>query len=238
MIRKGAATAAGVLLGAMIMWFAVGGDDDLEDLQVAADMGGFRVLNALSAKGDAHAQNAIAVRYREGRGVDRDLRAAVRWHTRAAKNGNADAQYALGRMYENGEGLRADPYRAAEWYAVAAGAGNHRDAQFALGRLYYRGLGVPHDTGEAITWYLMAARQGHPAAQYVMGALYAGGGGVDRDYVEAYKWYSLAVPNAAGALAADQRFDPVRARRELAARMNRFQIARAERQAGNWRPTR
>ena len=164
MIRKGAATAAGVLLGAMIMWFAVGGDDDLEDLRVAADMGGFRVLNALSAKGDAHAQNAIAVRYREGRGVDRDLRAAVRWHTRAAKNGNADAQYALGRMYENGEGLRADPYRAAEWYALAAGAGNHRDAQFALGRLYYRGLGVPHDTGEAITWYLMAARQGPPAA--------------------------------------------------------------------------
>ena len=33
----------------------------------------------------------------------------------------------------------------------------------------------------------------------------------------------------------DQAF---RARRELAARMNRFQIARAERQAGNWRPTR
>ncbi len=64
----------------------------------------------------------------------------------------------------------------------------------------------------------------------------AGGGGVDRDYVEAYKWYSLAVPNAAGALAVDQRFDPVRARRELAARMNRFQIARAEREAGNWRP--
>ena len=238
MIRKGAATAAGVLLGGMIMWFAVGGDDDLEDLQVAADVGGFQVLNALSAKGDAHAQNAIAVRYREGRGVDRDLRAAVRWHTRAAKNGNADSQYVLGRMYENGEGVKADPYRAAEWYAVAAGAGNHRDAQFALGRLYYRGLGVPHDTGEAITWYLKAARQGQPAAQYVMGALYAGGGGVDRDYVEAYKWYSLAVPNAAGALAADRRFDPVRARRELAARMNRFQIARAERQAGNWRPTR
>ncbi len=237
MIRKGAATAAGVLLGGMVMWFSVGGDD-LEDLQVAADVGGFRVLKALSARGDAHAQHAIAVRYREGRGVDRDLRATVRWHSRAAKNGNADSQYALGRMYENGDGVKADSYRAAEWYARAAGAGNHRDAQFALGRLYYRGRGVPHDTVEAITWYLKAARQGHPAAQYVMGALYAGGGGVDRDDVEAYKWYSLAVPNAAAALAADQRFDPVRARRELAARMNRFQIARAERQAGNWRPTR
>ena len=229
---------AGVLLGAMITWLSVGGGDDLEDLQVAADMGAFRILKALSAKGDAHAQNAIAVRYRDGRGVDRDLRAAVRWHTRAAKNGNADAQYALGRMYENGEGVRADSYRAAEWYAVAAGAGKHRDAQFALGRLYYRGRGVPHDTGEAIDWYLKAARQGHPAAQYVMGALYAGGGGVDRDYVEAYKWYSLAVPNAAGALAEDRRFDPVRARRELAARMNRFQTARADSPAGNWRATR
>ena len=230
--------AVSVLLGAIITWFSVGGGDDLEDLQVAADVGAFRILKALSAKGDAHAQNAIAVRYREGRGVDRNLRAAVRWHTRAAKNGNAAAQYALGRMYENGEGVRADSYRAAEWYAVAAGAGNHRDAQFALGRLYYRGRGVPHDPGEAIDWYLKAARQGHPAAQYVMGALYAGGGVVDRDYVEAYKWYSLAVANAAGALAEDRRFDPVRARRELAARMNRFQIARAERQAGNWRPTR
>ena len=108
--------AVSVLLGAMITWFSIGGGDDMEDLQVAADVGAFRILKALSAKGDAHAQNAIAVRYREGRGVDRDLRAAVRWHTQAAKNGNADAQYALGRMYEIGEGVKADSYRAAEWY--------------------------------------------------------------------------------------------------------------------------
>ncbi len=238
MIRKGAATIAGVLLGGAVMWFAVGGGDDLADLQVAADVGGFRVLQALSARGDAHAQHAIAVRYRDGRGVDRDLRAAVRWHTRAAKNGIADSQYVLGRMYEMGEGVRADPFRAAEWYALAAAVGNHRDAQFALGRLYYRGRGVPHDTGEAITWYLRAARQGHPAAQYVMGALYAGGGGVNRDDMEAYKWYSLAIPNAAGAMAVDQRYDPVRARQALAARMNRFQIARAERDARAWRAAR
>ncbi len=238
MIGKGAATIAGVLLGGTIMWFTVGGDVDLADLQVASDVGGFQVLRALSARGDAHAQHAMAVRYRDGWGVDRDLRAAARWHTRAAENGNADSQYALGTMYELGEGVRADPHRAAEWYAVAAGVGNHRDAQFALGQLYYRGLGVPHDVAEAITWYLKAAGQGHPAAQYVMGAFYAGGGGVNRDFVEAYKWYSLAIPNAAGAMAVDQRFDPVGARRALAARMNRFQIARAERETSDWRATR
>ena len=100
--------AAGVLLGAMIMWFSVGGGDDLENLQVAADLGGFRVLEALSAKGDAPAPHALPVRSRAGRGVARDLLAAVRRPPRAAHSA-AGFEYASRMNFDVSQNIETDP---------------------------------------------------------------------------------------------------------------------------------
>ena len=204
-----------------------------EELRLAAR---FETVKSLAGKGDIASAYALAGLFLEGRGTVRNPRVARRWYSKAADKGHVGAQFALGSMCEAGDGVKQDSYRAAEWYSLAAGLGRHAGAQFALGRLYFSGRGVPNDYGEAITWFRKAAMQGHGPAQYLMGAMYREGWAVKRDYVEAYMWYSLAIPKAAEVLAVDRRYDPAKSRDEVAAKMNQFQIADAERKAKAWRP--
>ncbi len=218
------------------VWLAVvdSREDPQEKLhaQYAARL---EAMEPRAEKGDARAQFGLGRFYRDGLGVEPNPGLAVKWLSRAAEKGHVGAQYALGAMYEKGEGVKQNYYRAAEWYTLAANFGRHIDAQFALGQLYFKGRGVPNDYAEAFNWYLKAARRGHAAAQYLMGAMYLEGWAVKSDYVEAYKWYTLAIPKAAEAKAVDRKFDPVPARRRLAAKMNRSQIELAERRAREWR---
>jgi hypothetical protein len=198
----------------------------------------FETVKAKAGKGDMASVYALAGLYREGRGTDRNARAALRWYTKAAGKGLVVAQFALGSMFDAGEGVKQDSFRAAEWYSLAAGLGRHAGAQFALGQLYFHGRGKPNDYGEAITWYRKAAKQGLAPAQFLMGAMYREGWAVDRNYVETYMWYSLAIPKAAQVLAVNRRYDPAQARDEVAAKMNKFQIAEAVAKAKAWRPGR
>ena len=206
-----------------------------EEVRLAAR---FEAVKTQAERGDIASAYALAGHYREGRGTERNPRAAWRWYSKVADKGHVGAQFALGSMYEAGDGVKQDSYRAAEWYSLAAGLGRHAGAQFALGQLYFHGRGKPNDYGEAITWYRKAAKQGHGSAQYLMGAMHLEGWAVKRDYVEAYMWYSLATPKAAQVRAIDRRYDPARALDEVAAKMNKFQIAEAERKVKAWRPAR
>ena len=198
----------------------------------------FESVKSLAEKGDIASVYALAGLYREGRGTERDAKAALRWYSKAADKGLVVAQFALGSMYEAGNGVKQDSFRAAEWYSLAAGLGRHSGAQFALGQLYFHGRGKPNDYGEAISWYRKAAKQGHGPAQFLMGAMHREGWAVDRDYVEAYMWYSLAMPKAAEVRAVDRRYDPAKALDEVAAKMNKFQIAEAIAKVKAWRPER
>lgn len=74
----------------------------------------------LAQDGDAAAQYNLAQFYRQGIGVEVDLREARRWYERAANQGHGFAQYALGLMYETGDGGRRDLSQARTWYARAA----------------------------------------------------------------------------------------------------------------------
>ena len=136
----------------------------------------------------------------------------------------------LGTLYENGDGVKRDFFKAADLYRLAARQGNDAGAQYALGNLHYNGRGVAHDYDAAVRWFRMAADQGHAAAQFLMGVMFEEGWGHKPDYVKAYIWYSRAIPNAGHAKAADPGYDPEKARRALAKRMRRHQIARAEKE--------
>lgn len=195
----------------------------------------FEAMKPLAEKGDSKAQFVIARLYHQGKGVERDLKAAARWYAKATRKGHAGAQYHLGSMYEKGEGVPQDVFKAAEWYNLSAGLGGNADAQFALGQLYFNGRGVPHDYSDAFSWYRKAANKGHGAAQFLIGSMYQDGWSVKSDYSEAYKWYTLAISNAAQAIAVNPKFDPVKARERLIGRMNKFQVEQGEHKAGEWR---
>jgi TPR repeat protein len=71
-------------------------------------------------RGHLTSQNALALAYFSGDGVERDYSVAAKWYLRAANQGNSIAQLMLGMMYENGQGVPQDRVLAYKWQNIAA----------------------------------------------------------------------------------------------------------------------
>jgi TPR repeat protein/SpoVK/Ycf46/Vps4 family AAA+-type ATPase len=142
-------------------------------------------------KGNAAAQGAIGLLYKNGLGVPQDHAEAMRWYRKAADQGNAVAQMSVGLLYQNGWGVPQDYAQAVGWYRKAADQG-HASAQRLLGAMHQFGLGVPQDNNEAMRWYRKAADQGDAPAQCNIGNMHQNGLGVGQDYAEAASWYRKA----------------------------------------------
>jgi hypothetical protein len=130
---------------------------------------------------------------------------------------------------------RKDMATAARIWKIWADRGN-AEARTLLGAMYWSGDGVPRDHREAERLYLLAANQGYARAQNDIGFMLGFGEGVPpRDDVEAYKWLTLAIERYT-----DKNQDRLeQSKRDLATlakRMNRAQIAEAERRAKAWKP--
>ena len=123
----------------------------------------------------------------------------------------------------------------AVWRPLAE-AGN-AEAETLLGAMYWAGEGVPRDHRLAAHWYLRAAEKGYARAQNDIGFMYGFGEGIPpRDDVQACKWLTLAVRNYT--VKNHDRLE--QARKDLAtlrSRMTKAQIAEAERQVHDFRPT-
>jgi TPR repeat protein len=131
---------------------------------------------------------------------------------------------------------RKDFATAVPIWRVYAEQGN-AEAQTLLGAMYWSGEGVPRNHAEAAKWYLRAAQQGYARAQNNIGFMYGFGEGIPpRDDVQAYKWLSLAIERYT-AKNQDRLDQALEDRRTLAARMTPAQIADAERQVRNWKPS-
>jgi len=103
--------------------------------------------------------------------------------------------------------------------------------------MYWSGEGVARDHREAARWYLRAAEKGYARAQNDIGFMLGFGEGIPpQDDVQAYKWLSLAIERytAKNQARLDQ---AVKDRATLRARMTPAQLAQAEREVRNWKPT-
>jgi hypothetical protein len=145
-----------------------------------------------------------------------------------AERGNAKAQYMLGGMYSEGLGGVQDLKKAVKWYRLAAEQGDAK-AQHQLGVVYHFGRGVPQDHKEAVKWSKIAAEQGLAEAQYNLGLMYYHGEGIPQDYVLAYMWWNLS--GSQGQKSARENRDI------LEEEMTQQQVAKAQRLARNWKPT-
>ena len=85
-------------------------------------------------EGDADSQYNLGWMYKNGRGVEKDDKKAVKWVRKAAEQGIADAEYNLGVSYAEGSGIEQDDKEAAKWYRKAAEQGDER-AKAALKKL-------------------------------------------------------------------------------------------------------
>ncbi|HER26803.1 MAG TPA: sel1 repeat family protein [Rhodospirillales bacterium] len=185
--------------------------------------------------GHMNSRFALGEAYRLGRGKEKDMVQAYRWHMKAALQGHVGSQYTLGLILEGGEGVRQNLAKAFEWYSLAAKMGDLVEAEFAMGLMYFHGRGVTQDYAEAFDLFEKTARKGHLVAQYLLGAMYEEGWVNGRDFVEAYKWYTLALPGRDAAIALNPLYDPRRALDRLIPRMTKFQIRRAKQAIKDWR---
>jgi TPR repeat protein len=123
----------------------------------------FKIFEPLAKAGDTEAQYNLAMLYRSGKGVAKDMRKCAQWFRRAAEQGLAAAQYQLGYLYDQGEGVEQDNPAALAWYRKAAEQG-HAGAQVNLGVMYANGTGVAQDLKLAYVWFNLAASQGSSIA--------------------------------------------------------------------------
>ncbi len=123
----------------------------------------FALFQKMAEAGQAEAQHNLALLYRTGKGVEKNLELSSQWFRKAADQGVSDAQYYLGHMYDNGEGVDQNRKYAYVWYRKAAEQGNGL-AQINLGVLLANGLGIPQDIEQAYLWFHVAAAQGYKAA--------------------------------------------------------------------------
>ena len=129
--------------------------------------------------------------YERGEGVEKDLKKAVEWYTKAAEQGDAMAQNTLARCYKNGEGVAKDLNKSVAWYTKAAEQGDVT-AQNTLAQCYENGEGVAIDLVKAAYWYKKVAEQGDATAQLNIGLCYETGEGVVKDSQRAVYWYIKA----------------------------------------------
>jgi TPR repeat protein len=123
----------------------------------------FKQFQLLANKGEADAQHNLAMLYRLGKGVKKDLKLSAGWFRKAADQGVVDAQYYMGHIYDVGEGVSGNKKYAFVWYRKAAEKG-HGLAQINLGVLYANGLGVEQDVDQAYLWFHVATAQGYKIA--------------------------------------------------------------------------
>lgn len=180
------------------------GTSPLPGGSIAASETAIAALEVSATRGDARAQLVLALRYAEGRGVEKDDGKAASLVTKAAQQGLVIAEYRLGAIYERGVGVPKDLAQARTWYEKAAKGGN-RKAMHNLAVLYAEGDVIGKNFQEAARWFRQGAEHGLADSQYNYAILLEQGMGVDKNLTEAAKWYAVA--HAQGDVGAAERLE-------------------------------
>jgi len=141
----------------------------------------------MAEKSDIVSMRNLGISYLEGNGVEKDLKEAVRWLTKAAEAGDAFSACYLGTLYDSKDGQLNDDAIAVKWYRIAAEKGEI-DSMRNLAMCYNEGKGVPENREKAFEWYRKAAEAGEVKSMRSLGIGYGEGEGVKKDLKEAVKW--------------------------------------------------
>jgi TPR repeat protein len=149
---------------------------------------GFRDVDAAAKEGKANDQYVLALAFKFGWCVRKNIRTAARWLAKAAEAGSRHAQEGLGLLLLKGDGeITADPHSAADHLRKAAENGME-NSQYALALMYTDGTGVPQDIKFAHRWLEKAATKGHEKAIFKLAMLFFEGSGVERSVSKATDW--------------------------------------------------
>jgi TPR repeat protein len=129
--------------------------------------------------------------YELGKGVPKDLPAAVRLYEQAAHRGSTPSMVELGVLKAEGAGGPQDLPGAFALFTQAARAGD-AIGQFMLATCYLDGIGTAKDLVAARKWFLPAAAAGKQPAEFMLGIMLANGEGGPRKEFAARRWLDRA----------------------------------------------
>jgi hypothetical protein len=142
-------------------------------------------LIAHAEKGDSAAQLSLAIAYRDGNGVDKDLPQAMHWAHLAADQGSKAAMDFIGFAYLTGRGAKRNPAVAFGYFHAAAGTSAR--AAFNLGQCYFAAQGTEQDVPKAMAAWKKAAEMGDGRAASNAAMVYLSGEGIAADPLEALR---------------------------------------------------
>jgi hypothetical protein len=87
-----------------------------------------------AGQGNISGEMRLAVLYRDGRGVERDMAQAAEWYRKAAEQGDAGAQATLGVLYSMGQGVPHSDVEAYYWLDLAASVKGPDQEKYAANR--------------------------------------------------------------------------------------------------------
>ncbi len=143
----------------------------------------FQALRDRAKTGDGTAQAALAVHYRDGKGVAKNDAEAMKWAHRAADAGNAEAMDFVGFAYLRGAVVKRNPDIAFGYFKAAAD--ESAQAAFNLGQCYFGAQGTEQDCAKALEWWKKAAERGHGRAASTAAMALLSGEGIALDAAEA-----------------------------------------------------
>jgi hypothetical protein len=143
-------------------------------------------------RGELEAQIRLSLKYRDGDGIRRDYKEALRWSRRAADQGSAFALDNTGWHYYAGLGVPQDFDIAVGYFKAGAKAGAPW-GMYNLGQCYFSGLGVEQDYRQAQHCWQKGAAKGNGAAALRLAMMHACGDGVPPDASAALRWCEKAV---------------------------------------------
>ena len=122
--------------------------------------------------GCAFAYWILALAYEHGRGVEEDVKKAVKYYQAGADMGDAHCQHSIGSYYLNGAaGVKKDRNKAAELCKKAAEQG-YELSMFTLAKAYENGYFGEYDYGKMLEWGEKAAEAGSAEIQYEVAKMY------------------------------------------------------------------
>ncbi len=80
-------------------------------------------FDVYAQKGNPKYQYTLAKMYQQAKGVNKDIKLAVKWMGKSALQGHALAQLELGRLYAKGDDVPRDINQAKHWLTLAAAQG-------------------------------------------------------------------------------------------------------------------
>ena len=140
-------------------------------------------LRSQAAAGNANSQLALAIRYRDGKGIAKDNAEAMNWAHRAADRGHAEAMDFVGAAFLRGSAVERNPVVALGYFKAAAAKSSQ--AAFNLGQCYFGAQGTGQDIPMALEYWKKAADAGHGRAASCAAMAYLSGEGVAPDAAQA-----------------------------------------------------